>query len=124
MRFTAYGHPNIKCSHLNTFEFTKDKDVSLKGDCIVGVRADFELSELRKLLVKKELLMKIVVGDVVEEVRFISNPGFGSNEELVVRRSEFVSGRTLGIKADKAAVDFRFKEKLKNPDQKIVVELV
>ena len=41
--FTAYGHKNILATHKTTIEFTKDKELSLKGNCIVGVRADFDL---------------------------------------------------------------------------------
>ena len=43
-KFNAYGHPNILGTHKTTFEFTKDNELTLNGDCIVGVKADFELS--------------------------------------------------------------------------------
>ena len=50
MKFTAYGHPNITARHKTTLEFTKDKELSLRGDCIVGVKADFSLSEIKKFI--------------------------------------------------------------------------
>ena len=49
-RFNAYGHPNILGIHKTTLEFTKDEELSLDGDCIVGVKADFELSRLKRFI--------------------------------------------------------------------------
>ena len=48
--FTCYGHENITCKHKTTLEFTKDKDLSLKGDCIVGVKADFSLKGVKEFI--------------------------------------------------------------------------
>jgi len=48
--FTCYGHENITAKHKTTLEFTKDKDLGLEGDCIVGVKADFSLKSLKKLI--------------------------------------------------------------------------
>ncbi|MFH1398625.1 MAG: DUF371 domain-containing protein [Candidatus Woesearchaeota archaeon] len=123
MRFVAYGHPNILCTHRNTFEFTKDEYVSRKGDCMVGVNANYDVKELRKLLNSSELVIRIRVGDLVEEINCLPNPRFSCAKELVVRRSSFDSERTLGLRADKAAVDFMFKGRLKDPNQVIEVEI-
>ncbi|MDX1814309.1 MAG: DUF371 domain-containing protein, partial [Candidatus Bathyarchaeia archaeon] len=50
---------------------------------------------------------------------------FTHKTDLVVRKSDYVCGRTLAIKADKAANDFarEFVEKLRNPNQEIKVTL-
>ena len=48
--FTCYGHENITCRHKATLEFTKDNDLSLKGDCIVGVKADFSIKEIKRFI--------------------------------------------------------------------------
>lgn len=48
--FTCYGHENITCKHKTTLEFTKDSELSLKGDCIVGVKADFSIKEIRRFV--------------------------------------------------------------------------
>ena len=64
-KFKAYGHPNITAKHKTTLEFTKDENLSLRGDCIVGVKADFSLSEIKKFI--KSLLskkIKIVISDL------------------------------------------------------------
>ena len=124
MKFIAYGHPNIMSTHKNTFEFTKDKEVTKSGDCIVGVNADFSMQELKKILSKKSIKIQIMVGDTKETITAIPNPDFNSNHEIVVRKTGFISKRTLAINADKAANDFIIKDKLKNPAQKIIVEML
>jgi hypothetical protein len=45
--------------------------------------------------------------------------------EMVLRKSDYVSSRTLGIRADKAAIDLSraLVEKLKNPSQKVKITL-
>jgi hypothetical protein len=45
--------------------------------------------------------------------------------DLVVRKSDFICNRTLGIKADKAAKDFSRKlvKRLQDPKQKVTVTL-
>lgn len=48
--FTCCGHENITAKHKTTLEFTKDKDLRLEGDCIAGVRADFELDSLKEFI--------------------------------------------------------------------------
>ena len=48
--FNCYGHENITARHKTTLEFTKDRDLSLKGDCIIGVKADFSLPQLKNLI--------------------------------------------------------------------------
>ena len=48
--FNIYGHKNILSLHQNSLEFTKDKDLTLNGDCIVGVNSDFKLNEIKSLI--------------------------------------------------------------------------
>jgi len=128
LKFTAFGHKNITSRHKISFEFTKDEEVSLKGDCIVGVKADFSLSEIKKFIKnKKDKKLKIIikVDNLKEEVNAELNPDFNDEKEIVVRKSNFISLRTLTIYADKAAADFskEFKEKLRKEDSKLIVEL-
>ncbi len=42
---------------------------------------------------------------LIEKINCEVNPGFNSDREIVIRKTEFISERTLGIKADKAASD-------------------
>ena len=59
-----YGHPNIRAWHGKTIEITKDNNLTLKGDCIVGVRASkgcSELSEGVKSALNKDVTVKLEV---------------------------------------------------------------
>ncbi len=125
--FNIHGHKNILGTHRNTIEFTKESNLTLNGDCIIGVKADFDLHEL-KALVKKYSKLEIIitVEDLMEEFIADSNPDFNDEHEIVIRKTDFISERTLGIKADKAVRDLNHKliNKLKNPETVGKVELI
>ena len=123
MQFTAHGHKNILATHKTTIEFTKDKDLTKDGNCIVGVGANFNSEEIKPLLKSDRIKITIKAGDSKEEIIAKPNKGFNSEKEMVIRFGDFLSARTLAINADKSAkyLDRRLIEKLKNPEQKIVV---
>ena len=112
-KFKAYGHPNILGTHKTTLEFTKDKDLSLKGDCIVGVNADFDLKEIKQFIdSSKNKIITINIKTISkgkehqkidEKISAELNSHFSSSKEFVIRKTDFVSERTFAIKADKAA---------------------
>ncbi len=108
-KFYAYGHPNIQAKHKTTLEFTKDNELSLKGDCIVGVKADFELLKLKQLIKRlknNKITITISTNKKIQEKIFAElNPDFNSNKEFVIRKADFVSERTFAIRANKAAFD-------------------
>ncbi len=114
-KFNAYGHQNVLGTHKTTLEFTKEKEVSLKGDCIVGVNADFELSRLkefiRKSIKNNNKKITITIKTILQNKQFQEtilaeiDPNFEDAKELVIRKTNFVSERTFAIKADKAAFD-------------------
>ena len=125
-KFNACGHPNILATHKTTLEFTKDKEVSLKGDCIVGVNADFELSELKQFIKKlKNNKITITIKPISKFKKFKEtilaeiNPKFQDDMEFVIRKTDFVSERTFAIKSNKAAFELnrdliRFLREYKN----------
>ncbi len=122
--FIAWGHENITGKHKRTLEFTKDNEVTLAGDCIIGVSANFSIYDLKELINEgSSLKMVISADDVSDEVIFEGNPEFDDDKEIVVRMGEFSSDRTLGLKANKACADLKKEliEKLGNPDQRIDV---
>ncbi|MEK6917238.1 MAG: DUF371 domain-containing protein, partial [Nanoarchaeota archaeon] len=49
MIFSVSGHENLLGTHRNTFEFTKHTNLTRNGDCIIGVDADYSLTELKKI---------------------------------------------------------------------------
>ena len=127
-KFNAYGHPNILATHKTTLEFTKDEELSLEGDCIIGVKADFELEKLKdfiKYSKNKKITITIQALDkkITEKVEAYLNPDFSSNKELVIRKTNFVSDRTLAIRANKAAFELNrgLIRNLKQENGKIIV---
>ena len=133
-KFKAYGHPNITAKHKTTLEFTKDKNLSLRGDCIIGVNADFSLIQLKKFIkslknnkieiiigLKDKVNNKIIKEEIIAEI----NPEFNSDREMVIRKSDFRDERTFGVRADKGAWELRreFAEILKNSSQEISIEI-
>ena len=128
-KFHAFGHPNILATHKTTLEFTKDEELSLKGDCIIGVKADFDLKSIKKFIKSlKSNNIKIIIkaGKHKEEINGKINPGFNSDKELVMRKSDFVSERTFALKADKAAFDLKrqLASHLKEEKNKIDIKCI
>lgn len=119
--FTCYGHENITCKHKTTLEFTKDDDLSLKGDCIIGVKADFSLVQLKNFIKSLGNNNKITItiknniaeNKIIEKINAEINPCFDSDKEMVIRKSDFADKRTFAINADKAACDLN-KDLIKN----------
>ena len=127
--FTCYGHQNITSKHKTTLEFTKDRYLTLKGDCIVGIKADFSLLHLKKFIKSLKNNKKIIIiieilnndNKIIEKINAEINPDFNSEKDIVIRKSDFIDNRTLAIKADKAACDLNmdFIENIKNNKRKI-----
>lgn len=110
--FSAYGHKNILSTHKTTIEFTKDKELTTKGNCIVGVNSNFKLNSLKNFIKKnkdKKIELRIKVDKIEDTITGYLNPSFNDNKEMVIRKSDFISKRTLIIKANKAAFDLNKK---------------
>ena len=129
----AKGHKNILATHPTTLELTKEDEVSRNGDCIIAVSADRAMAsfstEFKKKLLEENTRLTILIeaGDVVETVTALGSPNLTlvHPTQMVVRKSNYISGRTLAIKADKASADLSrdLVEKLKNPAQKVKITL-
>ncbi|MBW2974921.1 DUF371 domain-containing protein [Candidatus Woesearchaeota archaeon] len=120
--FTAWGHKNITGKHNRTLEFTKESELSIQGDCILGVSSNFSIYDLKELIREGiRLKMVITAGDISDQIIFDANPAFNDENEIVIRMGDFSSDRTFGIKADKACSYLKkeLKDKLNNPEQKI-----
>ena len=130
----AWGHRNITGKNRTTFEITKQKSITKKGDCILGVKSSkstIDLTPSFKDLTQRDnvqITMVLRINNLVEKA-----VGWGSSkltfthhEDLVVRKSGFVCNRTLMIKSNKAAKDFprKFINLLKNPNQKITIFII
>ncbi len=126
----AQGHPHISATHKTTFQVTKDKNISKRADCVIGVNADkamYDLNERVKTALQNDhALVRVIlcVGELQELVT-----GWGSSkltcantQDIVARKSDFTSDRTLMIKSDKAAFDLnrRLIERLKRLDDIVI----
>jgi len=121
-----FGHPLVRSRHPTTIEVTRDPNLTIRGDCIIGVRADKGLSDLssgvRESIRTKGSRLSLTL-EVLSE-RFLIRAAGSSlltledPHEMVVRKSDFISPRTLAIGADAAAKDVPRKivESLRNPD--------
>ncbi|MGA2665604.1 MAG: DUF371 domain-containing protein [Nitrososphaerales archaeon] len=128
-----YGHPLVRSRHRNTIEVTRDPDLTIRGDCIVGVRADKGLTDLSKdvregiMTDGSELVVTIEVRQEAFEVRAAGSSmlSLEDRHELVLRKSDFISPRTLAIRADAAAKDVprSMVESLKSPDCRGVLRI-
>ncbi len=104
-RFTIKGHKNTLATHPTTIEFTKEKEVTLNGDCIAGVDATFDVAALLREFAYPKVEIKMVQKG--EHFTFYATPNkqFNDDNELVFRKTDFLSTRTAGIYATRAAAD-------------------
>lgn len=126
MFFTARGHKNILATHKTTLEFTKDCSLSKKGDCIVGVCADFEPEKVKAFALSgKKVDVVLEVDGVKERISGVLNPSFNSTDEIVIRMGSFASDRTLVLRADKSSkyLSRSFASLLKNPESVIKITI-
>ena len=123
-----YGHKNIRSLHQKTIEITTESNLTLNGDCIIGVNADYACNnipeKMKKLLrsSKTDILFTIKVKDFSFKVK-----GKGHDElilthphDIVIRKSSFVCPRTLATNCDKASdsIPRKMIKILQNPDTK------
>jgi uncharacterized protein len=107
------GHPNVQSLHSRTIEITKDRELTLNGDCIVGVNANKSCRDLSPSI--KEKIKKnnsiIEIELIVEPYNFIIK-GSGSDnlllsnpEDIVLRKSKFICDRTLSINCNFSSLE-------------------
>ncbi|MDH5463349.1 MAG: DUF371 domain-containing protein [Nitrosopumilus sp.] len=136
MRFEIQfsGHENIRSNHQKTIEITKESHLTPQGDCIVGVNATASCADLPETL--KDKLKnpdsKITLSISVENHEFVIE-GKGHQdliltheEDIVIRKSDFICPRTLAVKCDKAS-DLLPRDMvalLRNPDAKGIFSII
>jgi hypothetical protein len=129
---TAKGHQMIKATHPTTLMITKDREVGPHGDCIVAVAADKAVADLDSALKKsikagRPVKITFKVGDALFVVNGSGHPdlALSNKTDIVVRKSAYTCGRTLAIRANKAAGDLPrdFASRLRDPLSKIQVSI-
>jgi uncharacterized protein len=131
--FSAKGHPAVLSTHSTAIEVTKERDLTSRGDCIVAVCSGMGARDLpnalRAALARSETIARAVfsVGGFEFEVRGRGDPGLKLSHptDLVIRRSGFVSDRTLMIHADKSAKDIPrgMVRLLQDPTNAVLIEI-
>ena len=130
----ARGHANVQSTHKTTFQIAKEPFLSKRGDCVIAVAATkgaIDLSSNFKETARREKARITVIIEVDKVKEVVKAQGsasltFTHPSDLVVRKSSYVCGRTLAVRADKAANDLSRKlvEKLQNPEQRVKVTLI
>ncbi len=127
------GHSLIRARHKTTMEVTKEGFLTQRGDCIIGILADKSASdlsrEMRKLILEgAPIRFTIVVGQ--EKYSFMAsgsrNLKMDSCVSMVIRKSNFVDGRTVAVNSSAAACDIprSIIKKLREGEKgKIVIEV-
>lgn len=132
-RFEASGHVNVRATHPTTIEVTRDPLLSLRGGCIVAVNSTKGAGDLSEAFKKAAKSLGARITLVIElDGESFSVSGYGSPQltfldpkDMVVRKSQFISDRTIMISADKASVDIPRKmvKRLKDPATRVLIRL-
>lgn len=120
-----YGHPNVRSLHARTVEITKEEHLTLRGDCIIGVKAEkacADIAEPVRRRLKQDgscVKVEILVGDEVYEIACAGDQRLTLQDrhDIVIRKSNFVCPRTLSVRCDRASSDIPrgMVELLKDP---------
>lgn len=130
MRFEIafYGHQNVRAFHPRTIEITTEPDLTIQGDCIIGVRAECGCKDIPQIIKERikrsESQITITVQVNGKEFQIV---GRGHDElklenphDIVIRKSNFLCPRTLAVNCDKASNDIprEMIEDLQDPKTK------
>ena len=108
-----WGHPNVQSLHARTVEITKEEHLTLRGDCIIGVKADRACADIDEK-VKKRLMQgdSVVTIEIIVGNRTYAIKGEGDSRltlknphDIVIRKTNFVCPRTLSVRCDRASSD-------------------
>ncbi len=134
MQFIIHGkgHTNILAEHETTIEFTKEHQLTRNGDCVVAVDCDKACADLPEEFKKKlksgaKIRIRIRADNIEDELTAYGSPKLvlTHTKDIVIRKSDFVDGRTLAVRARKSAKDLSRKlvEKIKNNNSKLEIIL-
>ena len=132
-RFYARGHRAVSSTHPTTLELTTEAGLSKNGDCIIAVGSSAGLSDLPEPMknalsgeaCRARLTLKLGIYRFAIEGHGAPGLTLSHPTDMVVRKSGFLSDRTLMVHADRAAADLprSLVELLQDPGRKVMVEL-
>jgi hypothetical protein len=125
-RIVFHGHPLVMALHPTTIEITTEDHLTERGDCIVGVGAERGCAQLTDIVksgirrASSRIQIRLVVGADFFTVSASGDPRLtlAHPHDLVVRKSHFISDRTVAVGANAAAKDIprRMVARLRRPD--------
>jgi len=130
MRFeiSFHGHKNVRSLHPKSIEITTDSDLTVNGDCIVGVGASCGCigipEKMKKLLQdpQSEVTCTILVGEHSYKItgRGSEKLSLKNPHDIVIKKSNFTCPRTLSIGCDIASdsIPRQMIKALQNPETK------
>ena len=68
-KIKAKGHKNVLSKHKSTFEITKDKELSLSGDCIIGLDIDKAIRLIRNTEEESLVVPNLMKGFDIDEIQ-------------------------------------------------------
>lgn len=129
----AYGSKNISAKDEKSFSIVKFENVKKGDEAVIGIRADkacIDISDKLKdaLKTSRKIRVTISAGGEQDTVMAFGSPALRliDSNEIFIRKSDFIDGKTLAILANKGAADLKneLKEKLKtNGKIKITLEI-
>ena len=128
----ARGHPEVTATHPTTLMITRDEKIGPRADCVLAVEADKSVVNLRdaiKQAIRSGNQIEVVIeaGGLKEIIRGQGHEGLTLSDasDIVIRKSNFICGRTLMIRADKAAVDLRreFVKHLRDAGTEVLITI-
>lgn len=128
-----YGHPNVQSLHARTIEITKDEHLTLRGDCIIGVKANKACADLDEALKRRLKSNSAIVRiELMVGTESFLITGMGdqrlnllSPHDIVIRKTNFVCPRTVSVRCDKASLELPRKmvKMLQDRDTKAIFRI-
>ena len=127
----AFGHKNILCTHNTTIEITKDKHLTKKGNCILGIKSSkacVDLNSNLKVLLKlgEKFKINVIVGEYKDYFYGYGHPKLTllDKKDMVFRKSKFICDRTVLIKCTKSSNELNklLIENIKTNNEKLLIE--
>ena len=128
-----YGHPNVLSLHPRGLEITKNTELTLRGDCIIGVGANKACKDLdpalQRLLKNDNSVVRL---SLIAGNRSCTLNGFGSSrllllnsQDIVIRKTNYACSRTLCLNTDKASLDIprEIVRVLQNPKTRAILNI-
>lgn len=129
--FTARGHRNVRATHYNTIEVTRDDYLTPRGDCIIGIQSSAAASDLPSWFKEEARSSGSIVvavfcsGGVCDSVVGRGHEGlsFTDGRRMVFRRSTYTGPETVMVMASKPAsgLDRRLVERLSRGEDLLVM---